>query len=118
MARKRGTTLSEGVPEDAIRHLQRAAYLSRQGDRHWKLDFVYAMKQGIAPGGVALYPAFPRPSYQRIAYEDLIDLKAYPDTLPAVKHTTARQLTLPTLSGGDSASGEAFAGVRSPEGKG
>lgn len=49
------------------------------------LDFVNAMKRGIAPGGVHLYPAFPYTSYQRMTYEDLIDLKAYLDTLPAVR---------------------------------
>ena len=43
------------------------------------------MKMGIAPGGEHLYPAFPYNSYQRMTYEDLIDLKAYLDTLPAVK---------------------------------
>jgi mono/diheme cytochrome c family protein len=50
------------------------------------LDFVNAMKRGIAPGGVHLYPAFPYTSYQHMTYEDLIDLKAYLDTLPAVDH--------------------------------
>jgi mono/diheme cytochrome c family protein len=50
------------------------------------LDFVNAMKRGVAPGGVHLYPAFPYTSYQRMTYEDLIDLKAYLDTLPAVNH--------------------------------
>ena len=50
------------------------------------LDFVTAMKLGIAPGGEHLYPAFPYASYQRMTYEDLIDLKAYLDTLPAVKN--------------------------------
>jgi mono/diheme cytochrome c family protein len=49
------------------------------------LDFVNAMKRGIAPGGVHLYPAFPYASYQHMTYEDLIDLKAYLDTLPAVR---------------------------------
>jgi mono/diheme cytochrome c family protein len=47
------------------------------------LDFINAMKLGIAPGGEHLYPAFPYASYQRMTYEDLIDLKAYLDTLPA-----------------------------------
>ncbi len=47
------------------------------------LDFVNAMKLGMAPGGEHLYPAFPYASYQRMRYEDLIDLKAYLDTLPA-----------------------------------
>jgi mono/diheme cytochrome c family protein len=51
------------------------------------LDFVNAMKHGVAPDGTNLYPAFPYPSYQRMTYEDLIDLKAYLDTLPAVSNT-------------------------------
>ena len=50
------------------------------------LDFVNAMKRGIAPGGVHLYPAFPYTSYQRMSYADLIDLKAYLDTLPAISN--------------------------------
>jgi mono/diheme cytochrome c family protein len=51
------------------------------------LDFVNTMKRGVAPGGVHLYPAFPYTSYQRMTFEDLIDLKAYLDTLPAVSST-------------------------------
>jgi mono/diheme cytochrome c family protein len=49
------------------------------------LDFVNAMKRGVAPDGSYLYPAFPFTSYQRMSYEDLIDLKAYLDSLPAVR---------------------------------
>lgn len=49
------------------------------------LDFVNAMKRGVAPDGSHYYPAFPFTSYQRMSFEDLIDLKAYLDTLPAVK---------------------------------
>jgi mono/diheme cytochrome c family protein len=49
------------------------------------LDFVNAMKRGVAPGGVHLYPAFPYTSYQRMRFSDLIDLKAYLDTLPSVR---------------------------------
>lgn len=48
------------------------------------LDFVNAMKFGIAPGGRHLYPAFPYTSYQRMRIVDLIDLKAFLDTLPKV----------------------------------
>jgi mono/diheme cytochrome c family protein len=59
------------------------------GIGNWStLDFVNAMKRGIGPDGEHLYPAFPYTSYQRMTYEDLIDLKAYLDTLPAVKHKT------------------------------
>lgn len=46
-------------------------------------DFVNAMKRGVAPGGTHLYPAFPYVSYQRMTVEDIVDLKAYLDTLPA-----------------------------------
>ncbi len=49
------------------------------------LGFVTAMKRGVAPDGTYLYPAFPYTSYQHMTYEDLIDLKAYLDSLPAVK---------------------------------
>lgn len=48
------------------------------------LDFVNAMKRGIGAGGQHLYPAFPYASYQRMTLPDIIDLKAYLDTLPAV----------------------------------
>lgn len=48
------------------------------------LDFVTAMKLGVAPGGQHLYPAFPYTSYQRMRLEDIIDLKAFLDTLPPV----------------------------------
>lgn len=50
------------------------------------LDFVNAMKRGIRKDGVHLYPAFPYTSYQRISFEDIIDLKAFLDTLPAVEN--------------------------------
>jgi mono/diheme cytochrome c family protein len=60
------------------------------------LDFVNAMKRGIGPEGAHLYPAFPYTSYQRMTYEDLIDLKAYLDTLPPVKNEVApHALTFP-----------------------
>ncbi|HWJ72067.1 MAG TPA: cytochrome c [Kaistia sp.] len=48
------------------------------------LDFVNAMKRGLGPGGEQLYPAFPYTSYQRMPVSDLVDLKAYLDTLPPV----------------------------------
>jgi mono/diheme cytochrome c family protein len=50
------------------------------------LDLVNAMKRGVAPDGGHLYPAFPYTSYQRMTFEDIIDLKAYLDTLPAVSN--------------------------------
>ncbi len=48
------------------------------------LQFVNAMQRGISPDGRHYYPSFPYASYVRMSVEDLIDLKAYLDTLPAV----------------------------------
>ena len=60
------------------------------------LDFVNAMKFGVAPGGRHLYPAFPYTSYQRMRIEDLIDLKAFLDTLPPVaKPSLPHELAFP-----------------------
>jgi len=54
------------------------------GIGNWStLDFVNAMKRGLGPDGQHLYPAFPYTSYQRMPVADLVDLKAYLDTLPA-----------------------------------
>jgi mono/diheme cytochrome c family protein len=49
------------------------------------VDFINAMTRGVSPEGTHYYPAFPYTSYQRMRYEDLLDLKAFLDTLPAVK---------------------------------
>ncbi len=48
------------------------------------LDFVNAMQRGVAPGGKHYYPSFPYTSYAKIPVRDVMDLKAYIDTLPAV----------------------------------
>jgi len=48
------------------------------------LDFVNAMLRGVGPDGRNYYPAFPYTSYARMPVEDVIDLKAYLDTLPPV----------------------------------
>lgn len=51
----------------------------------WTLaEFVTSMKFGVGRNGEHLYPAFPYSSYQRMRIEDIIDLKAYLDTLPPV----------------------------------
>lgn len=49
-----------------------------------ELDFVNAVMRGVAPDGSHYYPAFPYLSYQRMRIEDVLDLKAYMDTLPPV----------------------------------
>ena len=48
------------------------------------LDFVNAMQRGIAPDGRHYYPSFPYTSYARMPIEDVMDLKAFVDTLPPV----------------------------------
>lgn len=48
-------------------------------------QFIKAMKQGLSPKGEHYYPAFPYTSYQRMRESDLKDLKAFIDTLPAVR---------------------------------
>ena len=67
------------------------------GIGHWStLDFVNAMKLGLSPDGTHLYPAFPYTSYQRMPVTDLVDLKAFLDTLPAVNQpNTPHALPLP-----------------------
>ena len=53
------------------------------------LDFANALLRGVSPGGAHFYPAFPYPSYARMRVEDVIDLKAFMDTLPAVSNRVA-----------------------------
>lgn len=48
-------------------------------------DFIRAMTEGKSPSGQAYYPAFPYTSYTRMARQDLIDLKAYLDTVAPVR---------------------------------
>jgi len=60
------------------------------------LDFVNAMQSGTSPDGRHYYPAFPYASYARMRIEDLVDLKAYLDTLPAVQTSNQEHsLTFP-----------------------
>jgi mono/diheme cytochrome c family protein len=48
------------------------------------LELVNAMQRGVSPDGRHYYPSFPYTSYARMAVEDVLDLKAFLDTLPAV----------------------------------
>lgn len=45
-------------------------------------DLANAMIHGVSPDGAHYYPVFPYDSYQRTQPSDIIDLKAYLDTLP------------------------------------
>ena len=48
------------------------------------IDFVNAMQRGVSPDGRHYYPSFPYASYAKASVEDVMDLKAYIDSLPAV----------------------------------
>ncbi len=49
-------------------------------------DFLRAMREGVSPEGDHYYPTFPYTSYSRMSDEDLLDLKAYLATVPAVRN--------------------------------
>jgi mono/diheme cytochrome c family protein len=49
-------------------------------------DFIRAMTEGIAPDGSHYYPAFPFTFYTRMLRQDLLDLKAYLDTVRPVRN--------------------------------
>jgi len=60
------------------------------GIGNWnEVDFINAMQRGVSPQGTHYYPAFPYTSYARMKVQDLVDLKAYIDSLPAVQHAVA-----------------------------
>lgn len=48
-------------------------------------DFIRAMTEGLAPDGSHYFPSFPYTSYTRMTRRDLVDLKAYLDTVAPVK---------------------------------
>ena len=48
------------------------------------LEFVNAMQLGISPDKRHYYPSFPYTSYAKMAVEDVMNLRAYLNTLPAV----------------------------------
>jgi len=49
-------------------------------------DFIKAMTRGLSPSDSHYYPAFPYTSYTNMTRRDLLDLKAYLDSIPAVKN--------------------------------
>ena len=63
----------------------------------WKeADFVQAMRLGLRPDGAHYFPAFPYPSFTRIADADLRDLWAYLRTLPpSARASQAHDLRFP-----------------------
>jgi mono/diheme cytochrome c family protein len=58
---------------------------AEDGIGEWTVtDFVNAMQRGVSPDGRHYYPSFPYTSYARMPVEDVMDLKAFMDTLPPV----------------------------------
>jgi mono/diheme cytochrome c family protein len=55
-----------------------------QGIGGWTLDqFVHAVQDGISPQGQHYFPAMPYVAYAKMVPQDVVDLKAYMDSLPA-----------------------------------
>lgn len=54
-------------------------------------QFVQAVTAGMAPNGTHYYPAFPYTSYTRMTDQDLVDLKAYLDTVEPVRSEVPAQ---------------------------
>lgn len=48
-------------------------------------DFVRSMRQGVAPDGSHYLPVFPYTSFTKMSRQDLLDLKAYLFSLPAIE---------------------------------
>lgn len=59
---------------------------AQDGIGNWSLaDFANAVMRGVAPDGRHLYPAFPYTSYSRMKPQDVADLFAFIESLPAVE---------------------------------
>jgi mono/diheme cytochrome c family protein len=50
-------------------------------------DFLRAMHEGVSKDGTRLYPAFPYAAYTHLTDEDVLAIKGYLFTLPAVQNT-------------------------------
>lgn len=87
-----GNRLGGGLPLDSPVgrfHVPNISPHPQDGIGRWTpLEFVNAMQRGLAPDGSHYYPSFPYSSYARMTVADLLDLRAYLATLPAV---TGRQ---------------------------
>jgi mono/diheme cytochrome c family protein len=85
-----GTRMAGGLQLNSPAGMFRVPNISphpESGIGKWgDLEFINAMQQGVSPAGRHYYPSFPYTSYARMRYEDLIDLKAYLDSLPAVDY--------------------------------
>ena len=60
------------------------------------LDLANAMIHGVSPDGAHYFPVFPYDSYRRASRDDIVDLKAYIDTLPVSSAPSApHELSFP-----------------------
>ena len=62
-----------------------------------EVDFVNAMARGLSPDGRHYFPAFPYMAYRAMRMSDLLDLRAYLRSLPAVSSPT-READVPLVS--------------------
>jgi len=53
-------------------------------------DFVRALREGMSPSGQPFYPVFPYTAYTRMTRQDMLDLRAYLNTLAPVKRASRR----------------------------
>lgn len=51
-------------------------------------DFVRALREGVSPSGQPFYPVFPYTAYTRMTRQDMLDLRAYLNTLAPVKRAS------------------------------
>lgn len=54
-------------------------------------DFVQAVREGIAPDGSYYYPVFPYNYFNKMSRQDVLDIKAYLDVIPAVRQQNHQQ---------------------------
>ena len=54
-------------------------------------DFVRAVREGIAPDGSYYYPVFPYNYFNKMSRQDVLDIKAYLDVIPAVRQQNHKQ---------------------------
>ncbi len=54
-------------------------------------QFVRAVREGIAPDGSYYYPVFPYNYFNKMSVQDVLDIKAYLDAVPAVRRHNHRQ---------------------------
>lgn len=53
-------------------------------------DFMMALTRGLSPDGSHYYPAFPYTSYARMTDQDIVDLKAYLDSVAPVSNEVSK----------------------------